>query len=396
MTDLRELDESMESDMTSIMETISDSEQESTEEVTPITTEEPKAEERARDPAGRFAKEDNQDSVAVPENAEEEGVPEAPSGSEGAAGGATEGATEEIKVVSQAPSTWRAAAKDKWATIDPVIQDEIIKRESDGHQGFQKGVEQYRNAADYAQRIDNIIEPYTQYMDQIGVSSEQMVGVLFNTLHRLTTGTPHMKAQLLMQIANEYGADMSQYTGASSTQVAPTGAIEAGAIEAGAPQENSRISAIEQQLRSSQQQQQQMEQQNQMVEQQNVEQSIESFRNELTPDGQVKNVFFDNVRELMADLVETSFRQNKTLALSDAYDQAIRINPETRAILEARNVEQALAKQNEEAALRAKSAQRAGQSNMPSSGRPSSEPANPVGSIEDTLRDTLAGIQQRG
>ena len=51
--------------------------------------------------------------------------------------------------VARLPKGWKQEALDKFATLDPEIQAEVLQREDD----FFKGIEQYKQAAQYAKVI---------------------------------------------------------------------------------------------------------------------------------------------------------------------------------------------------------------------------------------------------
>ena len=53
------------------------------------------------------------------------------------------------------PSTWRAEAKSKWASIDPAIKAEIHKREGDA----MRGAEMLKEDAQYGKQITSVVAP---------------------------------------------------------------------------------------------------------------------------------------------------------------------------------------------------------------------------------------------
>ena len=64
----------------------------------------------------------------------------------------TEKSTEEPATTTptvRLPKGWKQEALDKFATLDPEIQAEVLQREDD----FFKGIEQYKQAAQYAKVV---------------------------------------------------------------------------------------------------------------------------------------------------------------------------------------------------------------------------------------------------
>jgi len=104
-----------------------------------------------------------------------------------------------------APDTWTQAAKAKFATLDPDIQKEILKREEDVKNGFTK----YSEDRKYAQTLRDVINPYMPIITAEGGNPATAVQTLLNTAYQLRTGSPQQKVQMLQQIARDYNVDIS-------------------------------------------------------------------------------------------------------------------------------------------------------------------------------------------
>jgi hypothetical protein len=110
---------------------------------------------------------------------------------------------------TSAPSSWKNTAKAKFATLDPEIQQEVLRRESD----FHKGTEQYKQAASFGQEMHRALTPYSQTLQQLqnnGISASAAISGLLNTDHVLRSGTPDQKREAVAKIVQAYGVDMSQ------------------------------------------------------------------------------------------------------------------------------------------------------------------------------------------
>jgi len=98
-----------------------------------------------------------------------------------------EKAPEEPKPVASERSpwkSWKAEAAKVLEKLPEETQKYIIERETQ----FHKGIEQYKEAANYAKTIDRAISPYKDYMSNLGVTPD----VAFTNL---------LKDELIVKIA---------------------------------------------------------------------------------------------------------------------------------------------------------------------------------------------------
>lgn len=310
-------------------------------EVAPDTTPEPQAAEpaaeipsgdRPRDASGRFlAKSEEQAKTG----AEPQSVP-SPQATPAAAPEATQ------QTVDLPPSTWTATAKAEYAKLPEVVRNEIKKRESD----FQKGISQYKSAAEFGSKMDQVVRPYMPTIQQAGGQPEKVIQNLLHTAYTLRTGTPQQKQQLLLQVAQEYGVDLG-----SKPQETPAG-IDQNAIAQTVQQ---LLQPHLQQFQQFQGQFQTAEQQREQAEQKQLASQIEAFRTATDDKGQPKHVYFDNVRGTMAALIDSGDAQS----LDDAYVMACRAHPEVSRILEQQRSSESEAKRLAEQKRLADEARRA-------------------------------------
>jgi hypothetical protein len=162
------------------------------EESTPETPEE-KA-DKIRDKAGKFA-------------AKEPVAPIAP----------TNPATP-AEPVAAAPNTWKKDAQATWAALPDVARQEIARREAD----FHKGIEQYKQAAQFAQTVQQAIAPYQATLNSLGVAPEKAVSELMAADHRLRYGSPQEKSAYFAQLAQSYGIDLGQVQAPEPQNIDPT------------------------------------------------------------------------------------------------------------------------------------------------------------------------------
>lgn len=287
----------------------------------PVTQEKPletSAEQRARDEAGRFsAKEKAPEPVAPP--------------------------AEEVKPI-KAPSSWKPAAQEAYLkagrgetlTTEEVriLTSEADRRESD----FHRGVEEFKTHAQKARAYEQVIAPYQQTFQQLGVDAPTAIGALLKADHTLRYGDPATKAQYFQQLAQQYGVNLEQIQNP--------------------PQYDPQTQYLMQQLNELRQTQAQWHNNIQQQEQTRANQELEQF-------SQAGNAHFDAVRGDMADLLETG----KAISLQDAYEKAVWMNPDIRQSLIEQQRSEAQKKAMAEAqTLRAKTAAVSVKGSSPSAG----------------------------
>src|SRR5450830_1546119 len=236
-----------------------------------------------------------------------------------------------------APNTWKKEAAEKWATVDPVVRAEIERREQD----FHKGVAQYM-----------------QTIQQIGMTPDQAIGGLMALDHKIRHGSPEQKVAVFAQLMHEAGVDISQVANAQQNT-------------------DPRVYAAEQEAQQLRAQFQNYQQTAQQQAESALNSEIEAFA------ADPSHSHFDAVKGHMSALLQAGQAQS----LADAYEQAIYANPTTRAAV----LQQQEAAKREEAAKKAQAAKAAASINVQR--RPAMPTAQPIGSMDDTIRETLRRLQ---
>ena len=268
-----------------------------------------------------------------------------------------------------APGTWRQEAAARWKDIDPVIQAEILKREDDVH----KGISNYKQAADAWKLTHQAIAPYLPTLQQLRIDPIQQIQGLMDINHRLATGTPEDKIQVLTDMAKRFNVDLAALDPAAQPWVDP------------------QVASLQQTVRDLQSSLRQLEQVPVAQQKQAIAVEVDKFASDPA------HVHFDRVYPEMVMLL----RADNKISLKEAYDKAVWANPVTRAE-ELQKVETEKAAQAAKAAVDAKAAaaartaaaRRATGVNVRSSAY-SGRSSTPLGSIDDTLAQTLASIQGR-
>lgn len=275
------------------------------------------------------------------------------------------------------PSTWTAKAKAEWAALPESIRAEVKKREADVAKGF----EQYSAKARLADEMAKEIAPYQQLIDRQGGTPTTVIRSLLATAAQLHSGTPQDRGRLVMQIAQQYGADITPYVAGMQPQQQPAGdasglnpqQLQGYVQQLVAPYEQ-RLQQYEQQVLTAQQQREQ-EQQSQL------QAVITAFQSETLPDGSPKHTYFDNVRTVMSGLLNSGAAQS----LEQAYEMACRADPEVSAAIQSEQTRKAQATQLEEARRKAEDAKRASAANVRGQGGIGMADTSKL-----TLRDELA------
>lgn len=254
-----------------------------------------------------------------------------------------------------APNTWKKEVAEKWATLPPEVQAEVERREAD----FHKGIEGYKAAAQFAQAMERAITPFAATLNSLKLSPDRAVGELLAADHRLRYSSPQEKLQHFAQLAKAYNVDLAQVPAQEQQYVDPT------------------VSALQQQV----QQLMGHVQNQQLTAKQQEEAALNSEIAAFKADPSHRH--FESVKGHMAALLQAGQAQT----LKDAYEQAIYANPTTRAAVLAEQQEAA----RKDAAEKAQAAKKAASVNVRA--RPSMPVSTPIGTMDDTIRQTLRRLR---
>lgn len=256
------------------------------------------------------------------------------------------------------PKSWKADMRDYWGKMPREAQEYNIQREKQLLEGFQ----QFRP-------IQEALQPHQEFLSRIGAAPAQAVGLLLNAQRRLTEGTLEQRKAAYKELGENLKlleAVAAQQPDQSQPQIDP-------AVQS----LQSRIDAIERQA------------------QQEYQTKVEAIRAENT---KLVDAFFadtkahpycDEVADEWAIFIKEGF------SLQEAYDRAVRANPAVFAKEQARLLTEEQAKWKENARLNSLSKKKATSVNIKSNGD-GAEPTEPLGSIEDTIKDTAKKIRARG
>lgn len=243
------------------------------------------------------------------------------------------------------PRSWKADYKERWGSIEPGVREYIHLREKQALDG----ITQYKPFAD---NWNKAVGPYANYVKQYNLDPVNIVNNLTAAHILMQFGTPEQKKQVAQMLDRDYG--LAQYYQAAANgqqQQAPQ-------MPDLSPIQN-RVQAVEAQLRARAEG--------------DAMQEVESFITN------PENKYAQQVAPKMLELLEN--RQARDL--SEAYKIAVGTDPSL--------FEQIIAERVQAAARTPVP--------PPKNVRPSAAPARQVGktrgTIEDTMRETLAHMQDK-
>lgn len=217
---------------------------------------------------------------------------------------------------TKAPQGWKPQAREKWSTVPPEIQAEVVRREKETAAALSESAASRK----FHDEFRTALTPYQTLLG--GQDPIKATTQLMQMAHNLQFGPANQKAALVAHLVKQFGVDIGALDQAlaGQPQQAQQGQPQAMDAQAIAAQ-------VRQQMMAEMQQRQAQEQS------QKAHQSVEQF-------GASKE-FFADVRETMAKLLQGGVVDS----LEKAYDAACQLHPDVSAALKQRaEAEQAKAK----------------------------------------------------
>lgn len=266
--------------------------------------------------------------VPVPSPEQVTAKPQVPEGKK-----VPEGQAPELK----APSQWKPNVREKWNGLPREVKEEILRREGDSMRLIGSVGPKIR----IADEVVTHLSPFAERLENNGVPPSAFLGEVFSSVRQLAEGNPQVKAEVVANIVQSYGVDLRLLDQILTHRIqSPPEVHHARALAA-------RANAV-------------LAQQSQGIQQhtsQQAEVAVQTFG------ADPKHEFLEDVRSLMADLIEAGRVHN----LDDAYSAAVWAHPDTRKILLQREAQQrATAKTRRADAARRASSSVSGAPNTPS------------------------------
>lgn len=229
----------------------------------------------------------------------------------------------------KAPANLSAGFKAEWNKLPVPIQKEIAKREEEFHRELTKHDEERV----FGRAVKSLADPYMPLIKAENGDVTKAFASYLNTAYILRTKSPQEKGRVLLQLAQEFGADLR---GASQPQANVD------------PRFNQVLQELQHVKSTLQQEQEAKKQQEEMA----LKSQIDAFA------ADPAHQHFEAVKADMAALLKGGIVQN----LQDAYDRAIYANPQTRSTLLTQQNAESEEKRLAEKKARAEQARRAGSS----------------------------------
>lgn len=258
------------------------------------------------------------------------------------------------------PQSWKKEWEQDWKATPKTARERFIEREKQ----MLSGLEGYKTNASYGEKLRKAIEPYMDVLKAQGVDEVKAITYLLNAHKGLSD--PRQSKTWLERVAKSYGVTMEQAAAAASAGAQTAPEVKA-ALE--------RLDRLEGHLTE-------REQAEQAARKEATSKDVEAFASDPA------HPYFDECSEDIVKLIGAGY------SLKDAYEKAVWANPVTRQ----KELGRMQKEQAEEARKKAlETARQAKKSSAPNvkgrdSARASTEPA---GTLDETLRETLASIKTR-
>ena len=188
------------------------------------------------------------------------------------------------------PSSWKKDYHEVWQTADPRLKEYAWQREEE----MKKGVEPLLTKAQFADQIQEAINPYMNNIRGLGIEAPQAVKALMEADNILRHGTAQQKQQYFATLATQYGVNLGE--GLQQTPVDPN------------------FYALQNELQQVRGEVTTWKQQQEAVQQQALSDEIKSFSQ--------KAEFFEDARPTMIQLLNSGVAKD----LEDAYNKAVRLD----------------------------------------------------------------------
>lgn len=273
--------------------------------------------------------------------------------------------------ITQAPSTWKPAARQEFAKLPETVRAEIHRRETDAL----NGQSQLLPDAQFGKSVRSVVEPYRMLIESEGGTPERAIGDLLRTAAQLRMGTPQQKVEIFAKVAQQYGVDLRAFAPQQPGQPTPVQQQ---------PTADPRLDQLIGQLNQERQQRAQQEQAT-------LEGNVTNWMTAQDAQGQPLRPYLGDVMNEMNALVPQVRQANPSLnndqVLQQAYETAIWGNPEIRPLLIAAQTAPVRDPANQN---RVREARRAASVNVPR--RASTPSAGKPGTMDETLAETARAL----
>jgi len=266
------------------------------------------------------------DDIETDQPESKEPAPRAPNGKFVAKDAAEDAPAVEEPVWKRPPSSWKRDYHEVWQTADPRLQEYAYKREEE----MRAGIEPLRSKAQFADQMNEAIQPYMNTIQGLGIDAPRAVKALMEADHVLRNSPPDQKRAYLANLAQSYGINLGEVD--PYQQVGPV---------------DPNYYALQNELNSVRGEISNFKQQQEMAENQSLLGEINSFAG--------KAEYFEEARPAMIQLLQSGIAGT----LEEAYEKAIRLNDDIFSQTQQRSQAEAAAQKSSSANRAAKAAKAA-------------------------------------
>jgi hypothetical protein len=112
----------------------------------------------------------------------------------------------EPPVWERPPASWKKDYHEVWQTADPRLKEYAWQREEE----MKAGVQPLLTKAQFADQMQQAIEPYMQNIRGLGIEAPQAVKALMEADNILRHGSAQQKQQYFATLAQQYGINMGE------------------------------------------------------------------------------------------------------------------------------------------------------------------------------------------
>lgn len=268
-------------------------------------------------------------------------------------------------VARPAPKSWAKETHEIWGKLPPQAQDIFEQREKQ----MLDGLQQYKEHNDFGRTMREVFTPYKAVLAAQGIDEVKASQALLNAHYRLSTMPAEQKLGYLAQIAQTYG-------------------IQIPGLQQQQQPVDPRFQTLEQQVHKLTSALTEREQRQFDEARTRTTNEVTAFAEAKDDKGQPAHPYFDEVANDIIAQIQAG------ASLQDAYDKAVWANPVTRKKEIARLQKESEVNLKEKAKNEALEARRASSSNVRSRDTRKA-PTEPLGKMDDTLKETLDAIRSR-
>lgn len=199
---------------------------------------------------------------------------------------------EEEPVWAKPPASWKKDYHEVWMSADPKMREYAWQREEQ----MKRGVEPLLSKAQFADAMQEALEPYMDTIRGLGMSPDKAVAALAQADHTLRNSPPEQKMQYFMQLAQSYGINLGQAQAQPQQSIDPM------------------VYQLQNELNRVRGEVMGWKQQQEMAQNQQLLNEINDFS--------AKAEHFEEARPTMIQLLQSGVAET----LEDAYDKAIRLD----------------------------------------------------------------------